>query len=197
VKKLKIRQLGLGVALAATAALVAVPAGAGGHATVSPFQPQTTPLTAARTSYVVRVPNEKGEQNTYKITLFVPAALQEVISVKQQGDWSVRLKRRDTGKKNDEGEPVYAITAISWIAKKGSEIRPGFFGEFFIRFQNPVQPGKFCFPINQYYRAKGFSKLSKRQQRRAKPELVGWTGPPDAEFPASCITTAAAAAAAH
>ena len=190
-KKLNGKQLGLSVALVATA-LLAVPTFAGGHATVSPSHPQTSPITAARTSYVVRVPNEKGEQNTYKATLFVPAALQEAISVKQQGDWSVRLKRRDTGKKNDEGEPVYAITAISWTAKKGSEIRPGFFGEFFIRFQNPVQPGKFCFPINQYYRAKGFAKLSKRQQRRAKPELVAWAGPSDAEFPASCITTAAA-----
>ena len=146
---------------------------------------------------MLRVPNEKGEQNTYKVTLFVPAALQEVISVKQQGDWSVRLKRRDTGKKNDEGEPVYAITSISWIAKKGSEIKPGFFGEFFIRFQNPVQPGKFCFPVNQYYRAKGFAKLSKRQQRSAKPELVAWSGPSDAEFPASCVTTTAAPPAAH
>jgi hypothetical protein len=192
-----LKPIGTGAALAAVTALLAVPAGAGGHATVSPSHPQTTPLTAARTSYVVRVPNEKGTQNTYKATLFVPAALQEAISVKQQGDWSVRLKRRDTGKKNDEGEPVYAIEAISWIAKRGSEIRPGFFGEFFIRFQNPVQPGRFCFPINQYYRPKGFNRLSKRQQRTAKPERVAWTGPPDAEFPASCITTTAAPAAGH
>ena len=196
-KKVDIRRLGLGVALGAMVALLAVPAGAGAHATVSPFHPQSTPLTAARTSYVLRVPNEKGEQSTYKTTLFVPAALQEVISVKQQGDWSVRLKRRDTGKKNDEGETIYAITSISWIAKKGSEVKPGFFGEFFIRFQNPVQPGKFCFPVNQYYRAKGFTKLSKRQQRSAKPELVSWSGPSDAEFPASCITTAAAPPPAH
>ena len=195
-KRVNRRHLGLGVALAA-AALLVVPTLAGGHATVSPSHPQTTPLTAARTSYVVRVPNEKGEQNTYKVTLFVPAALQEVISVKQQGDWSVRLKRRDTGKKNDEGETLYAITSISWIAKKGSEIKPGFFGEFFIRFQNPVQPGKFCFPINQYYRAKGFAKLSKRQQRSSKPELVAWSGPSDAEFPASCITTTSALPAPH
>ena len=91
--KFKIKHLGLAMAVAATAALLAVPTGAGGHATVSPFQPQSTPLTAARTSYVLRVPNEKGEQNTYKVTLFVPTALQEVISVKQQGDWTVRLKR--------------------------------------------------------------------------------------------------------
>jgi uncharacterized protein YcnI len=192
-----LKPIGTGAALAAATALLAIPAGAGGHATVSPSHPQTTPLTAARTSYVVRVPNEKGTQNTYKATLFVPAALQEAISVKQQGDWSVRLKRRDTGKKNDEGEPVYAIESISWIAKQGSEIRPGFFGEFFIRFQNPVQPGRFCFPINQYYRPKGFNRLSKRQKRTAKPELVAWTGKPDAEFPASCITTTAAPAAGH
>jgi uncharacterized protein YcnI len=191
-KTFSIRPLGLGLAFAATA-LLAVPALAGGHATVSPVQPQTTPLTAARTSYVLRVPNEKGQQSTYKVTLFVPTALQELISVKQQADWSTRLRRRDTGKKNEDGDPLYAITSISWIAKKGSEIKPGFFGEFFIRFQNPVQPGRFCFPTNQYYRPKGFDKLSKRAKRSAKPELVAWTGPPSAEFPASCITTVAAA----
>ncbi|HZO59340.1 MAG TPA: DUF1775 domain-containing protein [Solirubrobacterales bacterium] len=195
--KLNIRHLGLAAAVVAATALLLVPTGAGGHAAVSPSHPQTTPLTAARTSYVLRVPNEKATQNTYKVTLFVPAALQEVISVKQLGDWSVRLKRRDTGKKNDEGEPVYAVTSISWIAKQGSEIRPHFFGEFFIRFQNPVQPGQFCFPTNQYYRPKGFDRLSKRQKRSAKPELVAWAGKPDAEFPASCITTTAAAPTGH
>ena len=195
--KSSIRHLGLAaVVVAATAALM-VPTGAGGHATVSPSHPQTTPLTAARTSYVVRVPNEKATQNTYKVTLFVPAALQEAISVKQQGDWSVRLKRRDTGKKDEEGEPVYAVTSISWIARKGGEIKPHFFGEFFVRFQNPVQPGTFCFPINQYYRAKGFDKLSNGAQRSARPELVAWTGPSSAEFPASCITTTAAAPTGH
>jgi uncharacterized protein YcnI len=191
-KTFSIRPLGLGLAVTAIA-LLAVPALAGGHATVSPVQPQTTPLTAARTSYVLRVPNEKSQQSTYKVTLFVPTALQELISVKQQADWSTRLRRRDTGKKNEDGDPLYAITSISWVAKKGSEIKPGFFGEFFIRFQNPVQPGKFCFPTNQYYRAKGYNKLSKRAKRRAKPELVAWTGPSSAEFPASCITTVTSA----
>ena len=46
----------LGAALA-IGALMSLPAGAGAHATVSPFQPQTSPLTAARTLYVLRVPN--------------------------------------------------------------------------------------------------------------------------------------------
>lgn len=191
-KIISTRKLGLGAALCCTTALLAVPAGAGAHATVSPFQPQTTPLTAARTSYVLRVPNEKFDQSAYKVTLFVPTPLQEAISIKQSADWSVHLKRRDTGKKNEDGDPLYAITSISWVAKRGSEIKPGFFGDFIVRWQNPVQPGKFCFPVNQYYRAKGFAKLSKRQQRTAKPELVAWTGPPSAEFPASCVTTVAA-----
>jgi uncharacterized protein YcnI len=186
--------LGAGLAVAA---LTYLPAGAGAHATVTAFQPQTAPLTAARTSYVLRVPNEKDSQNTYKVTLFVPGPLQEAISVKQADDWTVHLKRRDTGKKNEEGGIVYAITSISWVAKKGSEIKPGFFGEFFVRWQNPVQPGKFCFPTNQYYRPLGFDKLSRAKQRRAKPELVAWTGAADAEFPASCVTTVAAPPAGH
>ena len=191
-KSITIRQISLGAALVCATAALAIPAGAGGHATVSPFQPQTTPLTAARTSYVLRVPNEKFDQNTYKVILYVPTPLQEAISVKQSSDWSVRLKRRDTGKKNEDGDPLYAITSISFVAKKGAEIKPSFFGEFFLRWQNPVQPGKFCFTVNQYYRPKGYDKLSKRAKESAKPELVAWAGAPNAEFPASCVTTVAA-----
>ena len=67
--------------------------------------------------------------------------------------------------------------------EEGSDIRPGFFGEFFIRWQNPVQPGKFCFPVNQYYRAKGFDKLSKRAKRSAKPELVALERPAERRVP--------------
>jgi uncharacterized protein YcnI len=178
--------------VAATAAALIVPAIAGGHATVSPSQPQTAPLTAARTSYVLRVPNEKADQDTFKVKLLVPAAVQEVISIKQIPDWKVRLKRRDTGKKDEEGHKLYAITSITWVARKGSNIAPGFFGEFFFRFQNPVQPQKLCFPALQYYRPAGFESLSRKAKRKAKSEVVRWTGAPDAEFPASCVTTLAA-----
>ena len=165
-------------------ALLAVPAGAGAHATVSPFQPQTTPLTAARTSYVrAGAEREERRRTPTRSRCSCPTALQEVISVKQAGDWSVRLRRRDTGKKNEDGDPLYAITSISWIAKKGSEIKPGFFGEFFVRLQNPVQPGKFCFPINQYYRAKGFDKLSKRRSAARSPSWCAWTGPSERGVP--------------
>jgi uncharacterized protein YcnI len=172
----------LATLIAGLALLMVLPAGVWAHAVVSPSQPQTTPLTAARTSYVLRVPNEKETQATYKVVLLVPQAVQEAISVKQVSDWKVRLSRKNTGRVN-EGSKVYATSRITWIAKKGSKIKPGFFGEFYFRFQNPIQPQKFCFPVLQYYNGK---------KKRGKPEIVRWTGPPTAEFPASCVTTAAA-----
>jgi uncharacterized protein YcnI len=171
----------LGTALA-IAALMSLPAGAGAHATVSPFQPQTSPLTAARTLYVLRVPNEQAVKGTYKVSLYVPAPLQEAIAVRQTSDWTVKLRRKDTGKVN-EGAKVYAIEKITWTAKKGATIEPGFFGDFFIRWQNPVAPGTFCFPVNQYYKTTG---------KKEKFEAVRWNGPPEAEHPASCVTTVAA-----
>jgi len=171
----------LGAALA-IAALAALPAGAGAHATVSPFQPQTSPLTAGRTLYVLRVPNEHATKGTYKVSLYVPAALQEAISVRQVSDWRVRLRRRDTGKVSD-GEKVYAIQKVTWTARKGATIEPGFFGDFYLRWQNPVVAGQFCFSINQYYKTTG--------KRRQKAEVVRWNGPSQSERPASCITTVA------
>ena len=180
--KSTISVLPLGTALV-IAALMSLPAGAGAHATVTPFQPQTSPLTAARTLYVLRVPNEHATKGTYKVSLYVPAPLQEVISVRQASDWTVKLRRKDTGKVN-EGEKVYAIEKITWTARKGATIEPGFFGDFFLRWQNPVTPGQFCFPVNQYYKTTG--------RRRQKAEVVRWNGPPESEHAASCVTTVAA-----
>jgi len=177
----------LGAALAA-AALMSLPAGAGAHATVTPFQPQTSPLTAARTLYVLRVPNEHATKGTYKVSLYVPAALQEAISVRQASDWRVKLRRKDTGKV-EEGAKVYAIEKITWTAKRGATIEPGFFGDFFLRWQNPVAAGQFCFSVNQYYRTTG--------RRRQKAEVVRWNGSPESERPASCVTTVAGPPAAH
>jgi uncharacterized protein YcnI len=170
-------------ALLAIGVPLAIPAGAGAHATVTPFQPQTSPLTAARTLYVLRVPNEHATKGTYKASLYVPAPLQEGIAVKQVSDWKVRLRRRDTGKVN-EGAKVYAIEKITWTARKGATIEPGFFGDFFLRWQNPVAAGQLCFSINQYYKTTG--------KRREKAETVRWNGPAESEHPASCVTTVAA-----
>jgi uncharacterized protein YcnI len=155
---------------------------------VTPFQPQTSPLTAARTLYVLRVPNEHATKGTYKVSLYVPGPLQEAIAVRQASDWKVKLRRRDTGKV-EEGAKVYAIEKITWTARKGATIEPGFFGDFFLRWQNPVVAGTYCFPVNQYYKTTG--------KRREKAEVVRWNGPSNSEHPASCVTTLAGPPAAH
>jgi hypothetical protein len=117
--------------------------------------------------------------------------VQERISVRQVADWNVRLTRKDTGKKDEEGNPVYAITAISWTAKKGAEIKPHFFGDFYIRIQNPVAPQQLCFPTLQYYESERATRAKTKKRKRARPEIVSWTGPPTAEFPASCVSVVA------
>jgi uncharacterized protein YcnI len=172
------------VILAATGlvAVVAVPFAAG-HATVSLLQPQGRALTAQSTTYILRVPNEKAAQSTYSVTMTVPEAVQQSISVKQMADWTVTLQRRDTGQRNAEGEPVMATTKITWRAKPGSLIRPGFYGEFQFRFRNPAQPTRLCFPTDQWYNA---------ARRGGKSELVSWSGDSSSETPASCVEVVAA-----
>jgi hypothetical protein len=68
--------------------------------------------------------------------------------------------------------------------EEGSDDRAGLFGDFLLRWQNPVVAGQFCFSINQYYKTTG--------KRRQKTEVVRWNGPPNSERPASCVTTVAA-----
>ena len=62
------------------------------------------------------------------VTLHVPAPVQESISVKQTPDWRVVLKRRETGQLDAEGNPRFAIERVTWIAKQGNRIQPGFYG---------------------------------------------------------------------
>jgi uncharacterized protein YcnI len=168
--------------------LLSMPTGAGAHAVVSPFQPQSAPLTAARTLYVLRVPNEEESLITYKVVLPVPPALQEGISVKPTPGWRTKIARKWTGKTEKFGNDVfkvYAISKITWTAKRGEGLLPGFFDEFYFRFQNPAQAQQLCFPIYQFYgkaRKSGRFKLAK---------TVNWNGPPTSESPASCLNVVA------
>jgi hypothetical protein len=174
------RRLALAGGGAALAAALVVPALSSGHATVSPLQPQGTPLTSARTTYAVRAPNETEAQNTWKLVMYVSPTVQEAISVQQSPDWKIRLDRVDTGKTGSEGGKVYATRRISWTAKtKDAEIEPGMFGQWLIRFQNPSFATKLCFGMSQYYRNKDGS--------RRHPEIVHWTGPATADTPSSCF----------
>jgi uncharacterized protein YcnI len=174
-------------ALAAGIAALAVPALASGHATVSALQPQGTSLTGARGTYVVRAPNERDAQSTWKIVMYVPAAIQESISFKQVPDWKLKIVRQDTGKTAEGGSKIFAVTRVAWTAKtKDAEIEPGMFGEWAIRYVNPTTPATLCFGILQYYR--------NTQGKRVKPEVVSWTGDPaTADTPRSCIDVKASA----
>ena len=151
--KSTISALLLGAALA-IAALMSLPAGAGAHATVTPFQPQTSPLTAARTLYVLRVPNEQASKSTYKVTLYVPAPLQEVISVKQHRDWTVKLRRKDTGKMNEGAKRLRDRDDHVDGEEGRGRSSPGSSATSSSAGRTRWQPGKFCFPVNQYYRAR-------------------------------------------
>lgn len=164
---------------AAAAAALALPAYAGAHAVVSTLQPQGDALTARRTAYVLRVPNERDRTDTYKVVLNVPEAVQEAISVRTLPGWKVTRTRKDTGKRNEEGGKIFAVTKITWTAKsRDDRIPPGFYGEFYFRFQNPATAQTLCFPTLQYYTP---------ERRGGRSEIVRWTGAPESETPASCV----------
>ena len=170
------KAIGLGVA--AIAAILAVTPLASGHSTVSLLQPQGKALTSARAAYVLRSPNEKAKQATIMVTMYVPAPVQETISVKQTPDWAIVLKRRETGQVDAEGNPRYAIERITWIARPGNRIEPGFYGEWAFRMQNPATAQKLCFAIDQWY---------SKKTADGKPEVVKWSGDSASATPASCL----------
>lgn len=172
--------LAAAVASAGIAALV-VPALSSGHATVSALQPQGPSLTGARGTYVVRAPNEREAQSTWKIVMYVPAAIQESISFRQVPDWRIKIVREDTGKKGEGDSKIFAVKRVAWTAKtKDAEIEPSMFGEWAIRYVNPATPTTLCFGITQYYR--------NTDGKRVKPEVVNWTGDPaTSDTPRSCI----------
>lgn len=173
-------------AVSAGAVALAVPALSSGHATVSAIQPQGPVLTAARGTFVLRAPNERESQSTWKIVLVVPRAIQEGFSVRQSPDWKVRIVREDTGRKGEGGSRIFAVKRVSWTAKtRDAEITPSMFGEWAVRWVNPATPQRLCFAIAQYYR--------NTQGKRITPEIVQWTGDPaTSDTPRSCIDVVAA-----
>ena len=169
------------IVLAATAAAsLAIPAAAGAHATVSAIQPQGKTLTSARQAYVVRVPTERSETSTYQVSLFVPPAIQESIRLAKKPGWTIKVAKKDTGKKDAEGGAVYAVQKVTWTAKKGQGIDPLYFDDFLVRWQNPATPQRMCFWIHQTY---GTWKGS----RWDRVETVKWSGNSTSATPASCI----------
>ena len=169
------------VLAAAAATMLAVPAAAGAHATVNAMQPQGKSLTSARQLYVVRAPSERSKTDTYQVSLFVPAAIQQSIRVQKKPGWRISLAKKDTGIKGPEGDTVFAVQKITWTAVRRSAATPPlYFDDFPVRWQNPATPQRMCFWIYQTY---GNWKGS----RWDRVETVKWSGDSHSETPASCI----------
>jgi uncharacterized protein YcnI len=167
---------------ATAAALLAVPAAAGAHATVNAMQPQGKSLTSARQLYVVRVPSEREKTDTYQVSMFVPPAVQQSIRVMKKPGWRITLAKKDTGIKSPEGEAVFAIEKITWTAvRRSSAIEPLHFDDFPVRWQNPAAPQRTCFWIYQTYG-------NRKGSRWDRVETVKWSGASTSETPASCVS---------
>ncbi len=166
------------ISIAAVAAAVATLCApfAGAHATVNLLLGQST--TASTATWFLRVPNERPNKSTYKVTLTVPAALQQTISVRQTPGWTTTFTRQDTGQKDGEGSPIYNVTKVTWQAQKGNLISPGMYGAFEFRFRAPSTAGQVCFAIDQVYNGAGKGMAA---------ETVSWSGPTGSATPASCV----------
>jgi uncharacterized protein YcnI len=169
----------LSVAAVMVVAAVSVPF-AGAHATVNLLLGQS--VTASTATWFLRVPNERPNKSTFKVTLTVPTAIQQSISVRQTPGWKVTFVRQDTGQKDGEGYAIYNTTKVTWQAQKDNLIQPGMYGAFEFRFRAPSTPQQLCFAIDQTYNGAAKSMA---------PETVSWSGPSGSATPASCVNIAA------
>ncbi|WP_106498274.1 YcnI family copper-binding membrane protein [Lentibacillus sp. Marseille-P4043] len=116
--------------------------------------------TNAYEKYSVRIPVEK-DINTTKVELQVPDGV-NLVSVMPVNNWNYQLKKDD-----DE-----RITSVTWTATAGG-VKPNEFIEFSFIGANPSEPGEVSWKAFQTYE---------------DGSVVEWTGPPDADEPASVTT---------
>jgi uncharacterized protein YcnI len=151
----------------AVAALVLAPPTAA-HVTVNPNEVAADSF--AR--FAIRVPNERPNADTTKVTVRLPKGL-FFVSFQPKPGW----KRAVTMQKLDPPATVFGekvterVATVTW---EGGRIAPGEFDEFGMSAKVPDAPGRtLIFPALQTY---------------ANGEIVRWIGPPDADEPASRVT---------
>lgn len=108
--------------------------------------------------FILRVPVEK-ESDTTQVKVEIPEGF-SVSRVKPMPGWEYTVE------KNAEGN---TIRSIIW---SGGTIKPGEFQEFEFQGKTAKEPGKYAFRAWQSY---------------ANGEVVEWTGPSDAQTPASFV----------
>ena len=159
--------------LAAAAALALVPAAAA-HVTVNPNAVPSDSFSR----FAVRVPTERDDADTTKVTLQLPEGL-FFVSFQPKPGWT----RTVTTEKLDPPVEVFGdmvserISSVTW---EGGKIAPGEFDEFGLSAKVPDAPGtELVFPAVQTY---------------SGGEVVRWIGAADADEPAPRVMLEAATA---
>lgn len=158
-------------AVAAAAAVLAVPAVAQAHVTV---QPSEAPA-GGFTRLDVRVPNERDNAATNKVAVRFPPGFAEA-SYEPVPGWDVKVNKVKLAKpiQTDDGPVTEGVGTITWTAKdKASAIPPGAFQDFGLSVQVPGKPGD--------------TLTFKALQTYSNGEVVRWIGPKDADQPAPTV----------
>lgn len=153
------------------AALVLVPAAAA-HVTLNP---NTVP-TDSFSRFAVRVPTERPDASTVKVTLELPEGL-AFVSFQPKPGWerTVTMEKLDPPIELFGEKITERIATVTW---SGGSIAPGEFDEFGLSAKVPDAVGRaLVFPAVQTY---------------SSGEVVRWIGPPDADEPAPRVTLTAA-----
>lgn len=160
------RKTSAAAAAALVLALGAQPALA--HVTV---QPTEAPV-GAFFRFVVRVPNERDDAATTRVTVAFPDNL-IFVSFQDVPGWERRVEMRKLD------EPIEAFGAqidevVGEVTWSGGRIEPGTFAEFPFSARVPEDETVLEFPALQVY---------------SSGEVVEWTGPADSEEPAARVST--------
>lgn len=164
------------IAIAATAATLALPAAAGAHVTV---QPGEVPA-GGFTRLDVRVPTERDNASTTKVAVQFPAGF-TTVSTEPVPGWTAKVTRAKLAKPqvNDEGEKITdRVDTVTWTATGGRGIGPGQFQDFGLSLAVPDKAGS--------------ALTFKAVQTYSSGEVVRWIGPPDSDEPAPQVKLTAA-----
>ena len=154
------RRIAIAAAALGAVALLAAPAAA--HVTVQPNEA----VAGSFSRFVVRVPNERDDASTVKVTVnFPPMAF---VSFEDAPGWT---RKEKTGKFDEpvtafDSEITEGITSVTW---SGGEVEPGEFAEFGFSARMPDEHTSLTFEAVQTY---------------SSGEVVEWAGAPDSEEPA-------------
>lgn len=159
-------------AVAVAGLAIALPMTAAAHVTVRP----DVDTSGSWAKLTFRVPNESDTAGTVSVRIDLPTdpPLRSV-RVQPHSGWTAELTRERLA------EPIEVdgytldeiVTAVTWTADDGEQIRPDEFDEFAISVGPLPEPGDYALPAEQVY---------------SDGDVVAWAGGPDAERPAPVLT---------